>query len=411
MSTQQVFTSISSEKIASLINVASEQIVLVLPAFRCAVSNALLNAIERLGTEGITIVIDCDEEVFRLGYGDYIEVEKVRNSGVNIRQCSGLRIGVLVVDEKAWVFSPTALYVQDEVHSNETPNAIQLVGDDIDRLLKSLVPNQTFDCNYPDEQTEIGTQAVSESTLKVTKKALEIAPPIAFNIARQVRVFQPYIQYVEMSLKGCSIQKKRIQIPKSIQGLEKDTEIEKRLRTTFELIEKDSKLSSREIENELKKIRDNFTPSLGEPWGRVILKSVRKVFDERIDEFKEKVEQYRNKVKANLEQYLKKSKEQIIEHYYPLVKKYPPDAIIGKTLFSAHDQEKILKNWLDKELEKSFPKLDELVTDIKLDVQFRDVTYETLNEDGFSQALRNAYPEINWDRPFNEFNAAKEKKA
>ena len=44
-----------------------------------------------------------------------------------------------------------------------------------------------------------------------------------------------------------------------------------------------------------------------------------------------------------------------------------------------------------------------------MEVTFRDVTYETLNEDGFSEALSKAYPHVNWDRPFDEFNAAKQR--
>jgi hypothetical protein len=41
-----------------------------------------------------------------------------------------------------------------------------------------------------------------------------------------------------------------------------------------------------------------------------------------------------------------------------------------------------------------------------LDVQFRDVTYETLQEDGFAEHLREAYPQVDWDKPFTEFDAA-----
>ncbi len=40
-----------------------------------------------------------------------------------------------------------------------------------------------------------------------------------------------------------------------------------------------------------------------------------------------------------------------------------------------------------------------------VDVRFKDVTYETLNEEGFLDALRAAYPQIDWNRPFDEFMA------
>ena len=46
---------------------------------------------------------------------------------------------------------------------------------------------------------------------------------------------------------------------------------------------------------------------------------------------------------------------------------------------------------------------------MELKVQFRDVTYETLKEDGFAEALKKAYPLVDWDKPYGEFNAAKER--
>ncbi len=44
-------------------------------------------------------------------------------------------------------------------------------------------------------------------------------PPVEFDIARQVRVFNAYLQYVEMKLSGAAIQRRRFAIPQSIQKL------------------------------------------------------------------------------------------------------------------------------------------------------------------------------------------------
>ena len=61
------------------------------------------------------------------------------------------------------------------------------------------------------------------------------------------------------------------------------------------------------------------------------------------------------------------------------------------------------------ELDSVFPRPEELITDMRLDVHFSDVTYETLCQDGFFEALKKAYPKVDWEKPFNEFNAAREK--
>ena len=69
-------------------------------------------------------------------------------------------------------------------------------------------------------------------------------------MARQVRVFESYLQYVELRLPGVAIQRRRIAIPRNIQNLGSDESIQSRLNTTFELIEREGALSSKPIERE-----------------------------------------------------------------------------------------------------------------------------------------------------------------
>ena len=42
-------------------------------------------------------------------------------------------------------------------------------------------------------------------------------------------------------------------------------------------------------------------------------------------------------------------------------------------------------------------------------MHLKDVTYETLNEKGFADALRKAYPNVQWDKPFNAFDAPRQR--
>ena len=43
-----------------------------------------------------------------------------------------------------------------------------------------------------------------------------------------------------------------------------------------------------------------------------------------------------------------------------------------------------------------------------LDAQFKDVTWETLNDPDFGDALRKAFPDVDWDKPFHDYKAAGE---
>ncbi len=43
-----------------------------------------------------------------------------------------------------------------------------------------------------------------------------------------------------------------------------------------------------------------------------------------------------------------------------------------------------------------------------LEERYKDVTYETLSHKDFLDSVKKAFPDIDWDRPYNEFNAAGE---
>ena len=45
---------------------------------------------------------------------------------------------------------------------------------------------------------------------------------------------------------------------------------------------------------------------------------------------------------------------------------------------------------------------------MRLEVRFKDVTYETLKREDFLQSVKDAFPHVDWDRPYDEFKAAGE---
>jgi len=416
-----VFESMSSGKIAGLVNRASKRVVLASPGLQDAVAQALENFWKRRGRSGVEVVLDCDEEVIRLGYGEINAVKRLKDAGIPLRQSTGLRVGVLIVDSRAWVFSPTALYVQDEVHSDETPNAVRLSSSEATRIVTRLSVRENQEARLENEllsatgvsqadlpPLEVGLSEVSDQQLTSVTQNLEMVPPVPFDVTRQVRVFQPYIQYVDIQLQGCAIQRRRINIPQSILDVGLDAQIQDRLRTTFDVINRKSEVSSAALEDKLRKIRDAYTRSLGKPWGRVLLRAKRQDFDKAIEEFRKVVQEHEKKVREQLEKHLKDSLGQIITYYQPLVMERPPACLLGQ-ITTAMPTGKQAKKWLEYELQGVFPDAEELIGAMRLEVHFRDVTFETLNEGGFGDLLRKAFPHVDWDKPFLEFNAAKEK--
>ena len=413
-----LFAALSSRRIAQLIAQAKHHVCYAAPGIHDEPAEAFVNLAIASPSVSITINLDFDENTLRMGYGRITAVEKLQEAKIQASHFAGFRSSILIVDDRGWVFTPTALYLEPEPHSDETPNAVRLSAAQVKELLIRLSPPAREEAiesaSTPEEAArivstplDISTQPIEPSHFREVKKAIELAPPVQFDIARQVRVFEPYLQYVELSLTGAAIQRHRVRIPKSIQRLGSATDLEGRLQTTFDLIGKGGELSSKALESDLNELRKNFTPSLGKDHGRVVLKNAKPVLMDRINELRKKLEAHQAKVEKELQERLDNSKSQVIDYYLPIARDKPPDALVGQSLFGSPDDDAI-RTWLERELDKVFPAAEEIAGKMKLEDRYKDVTFETLNEPDFLEAVKQAFPLVDWDKAYSEFQAAGE---
>ncbi|MBV5328719.1 MAG: hypothetical protein JZU65_14000 [Chlorobium sp.] len=324
---------------------------------------------------------------------------------------------MIIVDDKGYIFTPTALYLEAESNNDTDLNAMRLNRAQAEEARARLSPEAKMIAqalaSTPEERAridslpvEVSSEKIQESQLVKVENDLKAAPPVKFDLARQVRVFEPYLQYVELSLFGAAIQRHRLAIPPNIQKLGGSKDLEGRLRTTFDLIEKSSQLSSKQLENELNEIRTHFTPSLGKDHGRVVLKSAKPHLVKRLEAFCEQLELHRESVKENLQHHLNLSLQQVIDYYCPRVIDTPPDALLGQLLSKPSKEDACA--WLDAELAKVYPSAESLIQEMKIEILFKDVTFETLNREDFLESVIKAFPRIDWDKTYNEFKAAGE---
>ena len=91
----------------------------------------------------------------------------------------------------------------------------------------------------------------------------------------------------------------------------------------------------------------------------------------------------------------------------PIVVKNPPDAMRGQFRKFEEPEARV---WLDSQLDRVFPKAAALIQRMQLDVRYKDVTFETLNREDFLDGIRKVFPHIDWDKAYDEFRAAGEKR-
>ena len=419
MAEAHLFVALSSRRIAKLIAQATRHVCYAAPGIHDEPAEALVNLKRKSPSVSITVNLDFDEKTLQMGYGCLSAVETLSDAKIHVSHFAGFRSSILIVDNCGWVFTPTALCLESEPHSDETPNALVLAADQVRELLIRLSPRAReeaiISAEAPEEAERIAAtpldvsiHPIEPSHFDEVKQAIDLAPPVQFDVARQVRVFQPYLQYVELSLTGAAIQRHRVRIPKSIQHLGSANDLEGRLQTTFDLIDKSGEFSSKSLESDLNDLRNNFTRSLGEDHGRIILKSAKSLFLERIDEFCKKLESHQKKIEEQLQSQINDSKKKIIDYYLPIARNNPPDALVGQLFSSQSPNDDDIRAWLDKELGKAFPKAEKLAGKMKLKVRYKDVTFETLNQPDFLEAVKQAFPGFDWDKTYSEFKAVGE---
>jgi hypothetical protein len=98
----RTFVVASDVSLVELIRAAERRLVVVCPAVSDAVVAALIDRLIDLGPLAITVILDADPEVYRLGYGTTSALEKLRHASsqnqLDLRTQAGVRIGVVISD-------------------------------------------------------------------------------------------------------------------------------------------------------------------------------------------------------------------------------------------------------------------------------------------------------------------------
>jgi hypothetical protein len=138
-----------------------------------------------------------------------------------------------------------------------------------------------------------------------------------------------------------------------------------------------------------------------------MLRAKRLEFDDRINALCEEIELHKEGIKSNLEKEINCSIQRIIEAWLDHIIKTPPPQL-RKQVIGEPTEEKAA-HWLCNELLKVFPAAEDLISEMKLVVHFKGVTYETLKDENFEALVRKAFPYVDWDLIFNEYDAAQSK--
>jgi len=390
----RAFTVASDAALIELIRGAKSRLAVISPALTKQVADAL---VARLGEQDrlyLTVVLDADPEVYRLGYGDPEALEIIRTASVeahfDLREQQGVRIGVVISDETTMIFAPVSRNIEAGSTTEEKPNAVLLRGPATERLAQAT--------GIAEGETEIGQHGLEPARVVKMLASLKANPPKPFDVARRLNVFSSRVQYVEFKVSNYRLSRRQIKLPDDFVGVG-DTvlkeQISGRIRAPFETLGKlklmvnfEGKLEAMEIdekslEKERKQIEDDFTYPLAHH-GRIILREDRGRFDKKAKRFEAIVQSYHAALKEKFEEARKEFKERLREEFTPRWKANPPARFLR---WGYENSEEKIRIEIDKLADKVFD--EALVFDPPLvRVNYKGIAFENVMDADFVANLK-----------------------
>lgn len=387
--------SIDEATLVHEIDKARLRLVFVAPGVTEQVAKALARAWKRLGTASVSVILDVDAEVYRLGYGTEQGWKELEKAAANLQELvlhqPGVRICLLISDETTFVFAPTPLLVEAGPSTTTQPNAIRLGQ-------PSLALQQDLGISEDGSATRtIGLDSVPRSKVEELKRNLAENPPVKFDLARRVRVFNSQLEFVELELHGCFVSRKTASISSDLMGLADDDATRNRLRSSFkvigeaDLVDEDKKLSEKSLKDERKRITDKYlTPLQG--FGTVILRANKAAFDKEVEGLRALVIEFQAKLTAKLHAIMDTNAKKLAEALAPSVERKRPDR--WTRFLGPNPKAGDVRIQLEAEIRDSFGKVEDITKEMRVGVVYKGLTYETLNDKKFCELAQAQFPQL-----------------
>lgn len=438
--TATTFQVVTSKLLAEQIRSADKQVIFMAPSATKEVACALVDAGHN-GNIGVRAIIDADEDVCHIGYGDVAGMQKLQKAAmdhaITLKKQPGVRLGLLVTDDIVTIWSPTPLAVDGERQSCQ-PNGVVLGGghsDDStarstgeinghqgDEGTGELSPeNLAAELEKRMEEEEVGKQPIEPGEMEEIVKNLTDNPPEPFNLARKVRVFSSKFRFVETEVQGANWTNRRVSLSSLLLNPDVPDDLQDVLQVQIRPYGPDSRVAIKvpcivrgEIaynKNGIQILRPMTQRDLDSEWNEL-----RNRYLVKIPSFgwlirRQEVRAFKKEVKA-FQEVLRCWVEEFRYHVYRGRDKLVDEivAAIRKRLELANEETKA--KWAERNLRLEVKNGLGKIRYIKprTRVFIKDVSWESSRDPEFTTALQKALPAKDLAGWFDEFTAAKEKR-
>ena len=421
------FTTSTDDRIVGLIRAARKRLVIVGPALSQAIATAVVARMADLPELSLTVILDADPEVYRMGYGEVAALEVLRQAAAGasfrLREQPGVRIGLVVSDDQTLVYAPVSASIEAGSTSDEKPNAI-LLGAAVAELLVEKTLGKPAEGRSP----EIGIERLMPERVEAMEEDLRKAPPLPVDLTRQLRVVASHVQYVEMKITGWHISRRRVQLPPEFTGYTSE-DLQRRVsgqiglpmesgkavsvKLTLDGKEQTLQVDEKYLDGERRFIEKRLAPSLPGR-GRIILRRDRAALEAQIERLRLIMAAWE---KARAEQH-EAARAAFIkgfeDEFLPRWQANPPREYLLRPMTDAERLD-VMKEHIKETADSLFDDMIE-VDPPKFQVIYKGIALEDISDAGFVATLREVMkkagvPKKELDRLFETGSAVPEKGA
>jgi hypothetical protein len=340
------------------------------------VAEALLDVGERIGWSRVDIVIDPDPYVVQVGYGTEEALKRLCASGACVRKADRLRLGLLITDDSAAIFTPIALNIEEFPKKASSPNAVELSLAEANRILEAVAPIAAD--GAPTPPAEIGREKIADDDLQRLQQTLKDAPPVAPDLARQMWVLNSQIQIVKITFDGARLSQHRISLRAEQLGIE-DADLARRITGSFKLFEADIDGLLAPLRADLEQIKEVYGLKPIGDLGHVVLGKDRKKLENALGMFKKNLELAQLEMVQSLTEELENSRKRLKKMLAAKVQEPGmSDAAVERRL-----------NYIIGSMK--FPTADKVVSRIEFDWSLLNITSQMIAKESFAQKIRDLY--------------------
>lgn len=301
-----------------LLSKANSRIIYCAPGISEIEIKAILQAQDNHPDMTIQLLLDVSAISFSNGYWGELSpntLQKYEKIFIHSNVANDLRLGILIIDNLSWIYTPTPQSIEFETSGRE-PNALEL-NEMATRLLSESLLAQS-------SQPGTVRPRIDSAELAAVQREIIISGTPSPGQRREIDIIRPLLKIIQFEVRGYKLTQHRIQLPREIIDIigSSDREINERINADWKMFSDDEvellKIQ-KNIEREIEGIKNqylvrfgHFGFGLGQQEREGFLRAWKHLEDDKIPAFKEAIKEKYSAMVARSQSMLRKLLEERI---------------------------------------------------------------------------------------------------